>query len=139
MTFVVDASVVVAALIDTGSEGQWAEQVLQCDQIVAPTLLQVECTNVLRRLTASGEIIDLEASMAQKDLMLLPISLFPFEPFADRVWVLRHNLSSYDAWYVAIAETLNFPLATMDSRLINAPGPTCEFLRTSDDPSPATQ
>lgn len=139
MTVVVDASVVVAALVDTGSEGQWAERVLQSDQIVAPTLLQVECTNVLRRLTASGQIIDLEASMAQKDLMLLPISHFPFEPFAARVWGLRHNLSSYDAWYVALAEALNIPLATLDTRLVNAPGTTCDFLCVSDDPSPAPE
>jgi len=129
---VVDASTVVSALVDAGSEGRWAEQVLQCNEVVAPALLQVECTNVLRRLTTSGNIIDLDASMAQRDLMLLPISLFPFEPFAERVWDLRNNLSSYDAWYVAIAEALNVPLATLDAKLINAPGPTCEFICFSD-------
>ena len=64
--------------------------------------------------------------------MLLPISLFPFEPFAKRVWTLRNNLSSYDAWYVAIAEALNVPLATLDTKLTNAPGPGCKFISPLD-------
>ena len=119
---------VVSALVDTGPDGQWAEQLLQNSEIVAPSLLQVECTAVLRRLTTSGKIIDLDASMAHRDLMRLPISLFPFEPFAERVWTLRNNLSSYDAWYVAIAETLNVPLATLDTKLTNAPGTGCKFI-----------
>jgi len=128
LIIVIDASVVVAALVDSGPEGQWAEQLLHSHEFTAPSLLQVECTNVLRRLTASRTLIDLDASMAHRELMLLPVSLFPFEPFAERVWALRDNLNSYDAWYVAIAETLNAPLATLDRRLINSPGPTCEFL-----------
>ncbi len=123
---------VVSALVDTGPDGQWAEQLLQNNEIVAPSLLQVECTNVLRRLTTSGKIIDLDASMAHRDLMLLPISLFPFEPFAERVWTLRNNLSSYDAWYVAVAESLNIPLATLDIKLTNASGPGCKFISPSD-------
>jgi len=132
LTIVVDASTVVSALVDAGFEGQWAEQLLQSNEVVAPSLLQVECTNVLRRLTSSGKIIDLDASMAYRDLMLLPISLFPFEPFADRVWALRNNLSSYDAWYVAIAESLNVPLATLDTKLTNAPGTMCKFICFSE-------
>ena len=132
MTIVIDASTIVSALVDAGAEGQWAEQLLQTNEIVAPILLQVECTNVLRRLVASGQIVDLDASLAQKDLMRLPITLFPFEPFSERVWMLRDNLSSYDAWYVAVAEALNLPLATMDSKLTNAPGPVCEFICYSD-------
>ena len=128
MIIVIDASIVVSALVDSGPEGRWAEQLLQSHEITAPSLLQVECTNVLRRLTASRKLIDLDASMAHRELMLLPVSLFAFEPFAERVWALRDNLSSYDAWYVAVAETLNAPLATLDRRLINSPGPTCEFL-----------
>ena len=132
MTIVVDASTVVSALVDTGPDGQWAEQLLQNSEIVAPSLLQVECTNVLRRLTTSGKIIDLDASMAHRDLMHLPITLFPFEPFAERVWTLRNNLSSYDAWYVAVAESLNVPLATLDTRLTNAPGLGCKFISPLD-------
>ncbi len=128
MIVVVDASTVVAALVDTGSAGVWAEQLLQTNEVIAPSLIQVECTNVLRRLLASGQINDLNAAMAHRNLMLLPIELFSFEPFAQRVWNLRDNVSSHDAWYVAIAEQFDAPLATLDARLINAPGPDCQFM-----------
>jgi predicted nucleic acid-binding protein len=58
--------------------------------------------------------------------MELEIQLFPFEPFSNRIWELRHSLTSYDVWYVAVAEALSLPLATLDRRL--AHGPSCEFL-----------
>ena len=46
----------------------------------------------------------LEATSAHRDVQRLAVELFPFEPFAERIWALRHNLTAYDAWYVAIAE-----------------------------------
>ena len=62
------------------------------------------------------------------DLARLPIDLYPFEPVAQRVWELRDTVSAYDAWYVALAEALDVPLATLDTRLAKAPGPRCAFL-----------
>jgi predicted nucleic acid-binding protein len=60
--------------------------------------------------------------------MQLDIDLVPFEPFAGRIWELRHNVTSYDAWYVALAETLKLPLATLEEPLSKANGVTCAFL-----------
>jgi predicted nucleic acid-binding protein len=60
--------------------------------------------------------------------MQLEIELFAFDPFADRIWGLRYNVTSYDAWYVALAEALNLPLATLDKPLSRAKGPKCKFL-----------
>jgi len=128
MTIVIDASACIAALIDSGEQGMWAEELILKSSVVAPNLLQIESTNVLRRLASGGKINQREALAAQQDLMLLNIEVYPFEPFADRVWALRHNLSSYDAFYVALAEALDAPLATLDNRLANAPGTKCEFL-----------
>jgi predicted nucleic acid-binding protein len=56
------------------------------------------------------------------------VELFPFDPFADRIWELRHTVTSYDAWYVPVAEALRLPLATLDGRLSGARGVTCKFL-----------
>ncbi len=47
--------------------------------------------------------------------------------------VLRHNLTSYDAWYVALAEALDLPLGTLDARLIRAGGGSCRFLIPGGD------
>jgi predicted nucleic acid-binding protein len=128
MSVVVDASVLVAATIDSGPDGVWAEEMLLQGGILAPHLVLVEATNILRRLERLKELSPLEAAIAQRDLTRLAIDLLPFEPFADRVWELRRNVTSYDAWYVAIAETFALPLATLDHRLARATGPTCRFL-----------
>jgi predicted nucleic acid-binding protein len=128
VTVVVDASLLGAALVDSGKEGRWAETIVAENDAVAPELVLVETSNVLRRLERAHVISTIEATGAQRDLMRLNLELFPFSPFAERVWMLRGNLTSYDAWYVALAEALSCPLATLDKRLSRASGPTCSFI-----------
>ena len=128
MSVVVDASLLVAVTTDDGPDGVWAEEILSEGGIVAPHLVLVEATNILRRLERARELSPLEAAAAQRDLVRLAIEFFPFEPFAERVWELRRNVTSYDAWYVAIAEAFDLPLATLDHRLARAAGPACRFL-----------
>jgi len=65
--------------------------------------------------------------MAHADLLDLRVELFPYAPFAARVWELRDNLTTYDAWYIALAEFLSSPVATLDRRLSRAAGPRCGF------------
>ncbi len=124
---VVDASVLVAALVDSGKEGVWSEQVIAGGFLVAPHLAIVECLNILRRLELAGQVGQLEAAAAQRNLHEFEIELMPIRPFEDRIWQLRQNLTSYDAWYVAVAEAMDLPLATLDRRLAGATGPQCEF------------
>lgn len=128
MTLVVDASVVVAALVDAGRDGIWAEARLGSDALAAPHLLPVEVVNVLRRAVVAGEVSADSASLAHSDLLDLAVDLFAYEPFADRVWELRDSVSAYDAWYVAVAESLDAPLATLDRRLSRSPGARCQFV-----------
>ena len=128
MSFVLDASVVVAALIDAGAQGAWAEQIIETGSLHAPELVRVEVANILRRLEMAGQITKPEANAACDDLMQLQVELYPFDPFADRVWELRHTITSYDAWYVAVAEALGLPLATLDKRLARANGPACTLV-----------
>ena len=61
-------------------------------------------------------------------MLQLDIDLFEFNTFAQRIWDLRSNLTSHDAWYVAVAEALDCPLATLDGKLSRADGPGCEFV-----------
>ena len=128
MNVVIDASVVIAALVDSGPHGDWAEEVLASGMLQATELVRAEATNIFRRLERAKLIATPEANAAQADLMQLDIELYPFEPFASRIWELRHNMASYDAWYVAIAESLRLPLATLDEPLSESNGVTCKFL-----------
>ena len=128
MTVVVDASVLVAALVDAGREGKWAESALSEGSLAAPELALVETSNILQRLEQAGEISRLEAASAHRDLLRLDLELFPFAPFAERVWTLRDNLTSYDAWYVALAEGLDCPLMTLDRKLSRTSGVLCEIM-----------
>ena len=131
MTLVIDASAVVAALVDSGPAGTWAEGLL-ASPLVAPHLLHVEAANVLRRAVAAGEISDDIASLAHADLADLRVDLVPYGSVADRIWELRHNVTAHEAWYVAAAELLDVPLATLDTRLASAPGPRCAFRTPSE-------
>jgi predicted nucleic acid-binding protein len=76
------------------------------DRFTPPELVRAETTNVLRRLERARHITTAEANAAHDDLMQLGRLLFPFDPFADRVWELRHTIT--------VAEALRLPLATLD-------------------------
>ena len=128
MSAVVDASLLVGALTGSGREAQWCRAVLDQSDIAAPEMALAEATNLFRRMELSGGITRLESTSAHSDLLDLGIELFPFMPFAGRVWGLRANLTAYDAWYVALAEVLDWPLFTLDRRLSRASGPRCEIV-----------
>lgn len=128
MTLVIDASLMVAALVDGGPTGQWAADMVLTDDLAAPHLMPVEAANILRRAAHCGEISSDVASLAHADLLDLRVALFPYAPVASRAWELRENLTLYDAWYVALAELLDGRVATLDARLSRAPGPTCGFV-----------
>lgn len=123
----VDASAVVAALIDGGQDGSWARDGLRGEDLAAPTHLFVEVSNVLRRAVLAGRLGADAGALAHRDLVDLPLATLPFEPLADRVWELHPTVTAYDAAYVALAEALDAPLWTLDRRLAAATGPRCAF------------
>ena len=127
MMLVIDASAVLAALVDDGAGGRWAVRQLAAGRAAAPHLMPVEVGSILRRTAQVGSISADVASMAHADLLELDVELFPYAPFASRVWELRDNVSPYDAWYVALAESLQADLVTLDRRLTRAAGCRCRF------------
>lgn len=128
MSRVLDASVLVSALTTTGPVGRWAEKQLRDDDLLTTEPGLIEATNILRRLMLAGRMERFEADSAFRDLMALPLRLVPLTALADRIWALSDTLTSYDASYVAVAEALEVPLATLDQKLATATGPTCHFL-----------
>lgn len=127
MSVVVDASVAIAAVTDDGRVGDWARTVFR-EHNATPHLMPVEAANMLRRLVRTKALSAEAGAVAHREIVSSPMTYHPYEPFAGRAWHLRENITSYDAWYVAMAEALKVPLATLDLRLARASGPECEFL-----------
>lgn len=69
-----------------------------------------------------------DAADAHQQLRELPVDWWGYSALADRTWSLRHNVTTYDASHVALAEMLDAPLVTLDRRLARAPGIRCEVL-----------
>jgi len=86
-----------------------------------PHLAVVETHSVLRRWVRRGDVEAGRAAQALEDLSRMRAVRHPHDPYLRRAWMLRENLSSYDAIYIALAETLDAPLLTCDARLARAP------------------
>ena len=93
---------------------------LREEQIHAPHLIDLEVTHALRRLFLTGDLRAERAREALMDLSQFPLTRHPHYPFLERIWQLRANVTAYDAVYVALAETLDAPLLTLDVRLTRA-------------------
>lgn len=119
---VVDASVVIEWLLRLPRRDA-AEIVLSAnDALEAPHLLLTEVAQTVRRYEARTEISADRAAEAIGDLADLDLHLHPHDMLMNQVWQLRHNLTAYDATYVALATALEVPLVTFDQRLANAVG-----------------
>ena len=122
---VVDASAVALALADDSADGQLARAALRGQDLTAPELLDLEVVSVLRRQVAAGLLSGRRAEQALADLLALPLRRVRHAPLLPRCWELRHNITIYDAAYVALAELLDVVLLTSDVRLTKAPGTRC--------------
>ena len=118
---VLDASSVVELLGGSRTGGVVAERIRDpSESLHAPHLLDLEVAQAYRRAVAAGAMSAVRAGQALEDLALLEVVRYPHDRLLPRVWELRHNLTAYDASYVALAEALDCPLLTCDARLRRA-------------------
>jgi predicted nucleic acid-binding protein len=122
---VVDASALAPALADDGADGDTARARLRGQSLVAPELIDLETTSVIRRQLQSGHLDARRAALALSDLVELPLRRVSHRPLLARCWELRENLTIYDAAYVTLAELLDTVLLTADAGLAKAPGIRC--------------
>jgi predicted nucleic acid-binding protein len=124
---VVDASALVVALADDGPDGDLVRGRLRGESLAAPELVDLEVLSVLRTQLRVRAMDARRAGLALTDLADLPLRRAPHLPLLARCWELRDNLTVYDGAYVALAEALDVPLVTADTRLARAPGTTCQI------------
>lgn len=120
---VVDAGVVVELLA-----GNLAPDRLGDEELAAPHLIDSEVTHALRVLVQRGVLSSQQADLVFDGFGQLILTRFPATALRERMWALRHNLSGYDATYVALAESIDASaLLTTDARLARASGVRCRI------------
>ena len=120
---VLDASGAVELLLNTAAGRRIAHRIDDPgESIHAPHLIDVEVAHVLRRYTLLGLLSPARCERALAQWRELDVERYSHELFLDRMWQLRHNVSAYDAAYVALTEALATVLVTGDGRLLRAPG-----------------
>lgn len=122
---VLDASGLVAVVLGTYASAQRWRDRLQAEVVHAPHLIDAEYGNVLRRLVLRKELAMEPATVLLREGPLLVDERHGHRQLAATAWSLRHNLTFYDALYVALAAGLDAPLVTADARLAGAAGLPC--------------
>lgn len=117
---VIDASALVELLLG-GSRSAAMRQAVGDAQLLAPDLINPEVMQCLRRLERTGKLTAERASTALTRLREGGVSTMPTGRLTREAWSLRHNLSAYDACYVALARLVRCPLLTVDRCLARAP------------------
>ena len=110
---VLDASGAVELLLNTARGRRLGARLAADAEVVhAPHLIDVEISHVLRRYVLTGTFGARRAAQALNQWRQIDVERYPHEPFLDRIWSLRNNVTAYDAVYVALAATLGESLVT---------------------------
>jgi predicted nucleic acid-binding protein len=116
MSMVVDASIIVRLLQNRAGDEPLRERFGQQRHVHAPQLIDAEVASAIRGLllTSKAEIriSPVRAGEMLDDFADLSVVRHPMLPYQRRVLALRDNFTAYDAFYVALAETLRLPLLT---------------------------
>ncbi len=120
---VLDASALVELVLGSDVGRSVASRIADPELTLhGPHLIDVEVSQVVRRYVLAGSVSEARGAAALEHLQELDLLRYEHQPLLLRVWALRHNLTAYDAVYVALAEALEAPLLTGDRRLAAASG-----------------
>lgn len=122
---VIDASIVVRLLQNRREDAELRERFAHQRHVHAPSLIDAEVTSAIRGLLMTSKpAIQITAERAEQmldDFTDLPLVRYPMQPFQRRALALRDNFTAYDAFYLALAESLSMPLLTDDRKFGKAP------------------
>jgi predicted nucleic acid-binding protein len=119
---VIDCPAVVDALTAADNANSLRAR-MSGEDLHAPALLDFEVAAALRGLVVGGHLTPTRAEDALTDFDDLAIERWPSsDSLRRRALQLRHNISAYDAAYIALAEALDCPMLTRDGRLQKSAG-----------------
>jgi predicted nucleic acid-binding protein len=126
LTIVVDASIIVRLLQNRAGDEPLRERFGQQRHVHAPQLIDGEVASAIRGLLLTSKA-EIRISPARAGEMLddfadLSVVRYPMLRYQRRVLALRDDFTAYDAFYVALAETLRLPLLTDDRKYGRAAG-----------------
>jgi predicted nucleic acid-binding protein len=115
---VLDASVVVELLLNGALADAIRSELAKSEEsFIVPHLIDVEVLSAIRRLVAGKGIGAHSSEQFLEGLAALPAERYSHTPLVSRTWELRHNLTAYDAAYIALAEAMDAVLYTSDEKL----------------------
>lgn len=124
---IVDASCLFEVLGDTPLAPRIRNRLREDPDHGAPHVIDAEVIGVVRKHHLMGDLDRTAANQMIDDLRDWPGERFDHRPLLGRAWMLRESVRSWDALYVALAESLHATLITTDARLANASGPQCRI------------
>jgi predicted nucleic acid-binding protein len=120
---VADASVVIELVLGTAVGAEFGDWLLANQPALhAPHLIDVEVLQGLRKLEMLRTILPERARDGLHAFASLRLNRHLHTTLLPRAWVLRANVTAYDAMYLALAEQLEAPLHTRDQPLARAKG-----------------
>ncbi|RZS56165.1 putative nucleic acid-binding protein [Microcella putealis] len=127
---VLDASVLVAVLVDDDADSTDVALQRMRDDLhwVVPEHALIETVHALRGLMLAGKISRQQLDDHTQTLVDWALDAWPTIPLLPRVLELAHNVSAYDAAYIALAEDLSAALITGDQRLTRVPSVRCSIV-----------
>jgi predicted nucleic acid-binding protein len=132
----IDATVLIKLVVEEPGSDRvdrlWEEWILSSIPILAPALVQYEVAGVLRDRARRRQLSEALASSAlSAALHMEGLEVVNSIDMHLRAWelALRLGLSTYDATYLALAETKNCELWTADRRLYKSVRDKLDYVR----------
>lgn len=116
---VIEASAMVDALVGQPANPELLALIADED-LHAPALLDYEVASALRGHTLAGVLSSVQMTDAAADFRALRIERYPLATMMRSVLGLKDNFTVYDAAYVVLAQALDAPLVTADTKLTAA-------------------
>jgi len=116
---VIESSAMVDALVDEPVNPQLLA-LLADEELHAPALLDFEVASALRGHALGGRLDQLRLDEAIEDFSGLRIERHHMTDLLAHILDLRDNFTVYDATYVILAQALEAPLVTADTKMNEA-------------------